>query len=80
MGNPRGGFCYPRFPGRNEIWNDVLLGGRIIGEPRGKKKRSKDEKQQKPTCNARGSLIKGSGSLMCPQNVLLSFTLGVSTV
>ena len=37
MGNPRGGFCYPRFPGRNLIWNDVLLGGRIIGEPRGKK-------------------------------------------
>ena len=65
MDNPPGGFCCPQFPGRNEIWSVVLLGGRIIGEPE-EKKPSKDEKEQKPTCNAWGPLIEGPGSLTCP--------------
>lgn len=29
--NPRGDFCYPQFPGRNEIWDIVFL---IIGRTR----------------------------------------------
>ena len=62
--NPRGGFCCPWFPGRNEIWNVVYWGKDNWRTLR--KKRSKDEKQQKPTFNARRPFIEGPGSLTCP--------------
>ena len=40
MGNPHGGFSSPWFPGRNAIWNVVLMGRRLIEEPYGKKKKT----------------------------------------
>ena len=58
MGNPRGGFCYPRFPGRNEIWNDVLLGGRIIGEPRGKKNGARTRSNRNPLVTPGDRLLR----------------------
>lgn len=39
--------------------------GKMIGES-GEKKRSKDEKQQKPTCDARDPFIEGPGNLTYP--------------
>ena len=37
MGSPHGGFSSPWFPGRNAIWNVVLMGRRLIEEPMEKK-------------------------------------------
>ena len=34
--NPRGDFCCPQFPGRNEIWDIVFLRGRDNWRMRGK--------------------------------------------
>ena len=61
MGNPHGGFSSPWFPGRNAIWNVVLMGRRLIEEPYGKKK-----KKEKKNRGREGPFIEGLVKLTCP--------------
>ena len=58
MGNPHGGFSSPWFPGRNAIWNVVLMGRRLIEEPYGKKKKKNRGRE--------GPFIEGLVKLTCP--------------
>ena len=46
MGSPHGGFSSPWFPGRNAIWNVVLMGRRLIEEPMEKKNKKKKKTGQ----------------------------------
>ena len=62
MGNPHGGFSSPWFPGRNAIWNVVLMGRRLIEEPCGKEKKKKKKKRDRGR-----PFIKGLVKLKCPR-------------
>ena len=62
MGNPHGGFSSPWFPGRNAIWNVVLMGRRLIEEPCGKEKKKKKKKRDRGR-----PFIQGLVKLTCPR-------------